>query len=394
MSKKERRTFSAEFKLQVVQMIRDQGLSVSEVCRDMKLGETAVRRWLTQVDEEAAGRSGIGKPLTAEQQRIRQLEAENRQLRGDVEILKKAFGLLRPGTAMSHRLVEHLHKKAYPVERLCHVLGVSRSGYYGARHRQRQAPAACLVSAQLKAEFVANEKVYGSRRLVSALQDLGLRVGRYRVRRLMREHRLRPRWQRKFIHTTDSAHALPVSENLLARRFDPSRPDQAWVSDITYIRTRSGWLYLAVVMDLYARKIVGWSMAPNMPAELVCSALQMAIAQRRPAPGLIVHSDRGSQYASGQHQALLARHGLIGSMSRKGNCWDNAVMERFFLNLKMERVWHRDYANHGEATQDIADYIVGFYNSVRRHSKLGNVAPNVFEQRQAVQQPIGVSVGA
>ncbi len=295
---------------------------------------------------------------------------------------------------MSHQLVEQLHKKAYPIERLCRVLGVSRSGYYEARQRERQAPSACLISAQLKAEFIATGKVYGSRRLVTALQDLGLRVGRYRVRRLMREHRLRARWRRKFIHTTDSAHGLPVSENLLARRFDPSRPNQAWVSDITHIRTRSGWLYLAVVIALYARKIVGWSMAPNMHAELVGSALQMAITQRRPAPGLIVHSDRGSQYASGQHQALLARHGLLGSMSRKGNCWDNAVMERFFLSLKMERVWWRDYANHGEATKDIADYIVGFYNSVRRHSKLGNVAPNVFEHMQAGKQPIGVSVGA
>lgn len=292
---------------------------------------------------------------------------------------------------MSYQLVEQLHKKAVPVGRLCRVLGVSRSGYYGSRQRAKLAPKACLVSTQLKAEFAASGKVYGSRRLSAVLCAQGLRTGRHRVRRLMREHGLRALWRRKFVRTTDSGHALPVSANVLARRFNPSGPNQAWVSDITYIRTRSGWLYLAVVLDLYARKVVGWAMAPTMHAELVCAALQLAIAQRQPTPGLIVHSDRGSQYASALHQALLARHSLVGSMSRKGNCWDNAVMERFFLSLKTERVWQRDYANHAEAMTDIADYIVGFYNSVRLHSKLGNLPPNAFEQQSAIKQPIVVS---
>jgi putative transposase len=174
-------------------------------------------------------------------------------------------------------------------------------------------------------------------------------------------------------------------------QFNPTRSNQAWVADITYIRTRSGWLYLAVVLDLFARKVVGWAMAPHMQATLVCQALQLAIAQRQPAPGLIVHSDRGSQYASDSHRALLVKHGLVGSMSRKGNCYDNSVMERFFLNLKMERVWQRDYANHAEAVSDIADYIVGFYNSVRLHSTLGNLPPNAFEQKSAINQLINVS---
>ena len=292
---------------------------------------------------------------------------------------------------MSHQLIEQLSKKAVSVERACSLLGVSRSGYYGSRQRARSAPAGCLATTQLKAEFAASGRVYGSRRLCAVLRAKGLRLGRHRVRRLMRENRLRALWRRKFVHTTDSGHALPVCDNLLARRFDPYGPNQAWVSDITYIRTRSGWLYLAVVLDLYARKVVGWAMAPTMHAELVCAALQLAIAQRQPAPGMIVHSDRGSQYASALHQGLLARHGLVGSMSRKGNCWDNAVMERFFLSLKTERVWQRDYANHAEAMTDIADYIVGFYNSVRLHSKLGNRPPNAFEQRSAVKQPIDVS---
>ena len=291
---------------------------------------------------------------------------------------------------MSHRLIEQLQKKAVPVERMCRVLGVSRSGYYAARRRSRMQPAVCEASVQLKAAFAASGGAYGSRRLRTAVASRGIVMGIYRVRRLRRQHGLRSTWKRKFVHTTDSKHALPISPNVLDRQFNPTMPNQAWVADSTYIRTRSGWLYLAVVLDLFARKVVGWAMAPDMHATLVCQALKLAIAQRQPAPGLILHSDRGSQYASAAHQALLTKHGMVGSMSRKGNCWDNAVMERFFLNLKMERVWQRDYANHAEAITDIADYIVGFYNSVRLHSTLGNLPPNAFEQKSAINQPIGV----
>ena len=163
--------------------------------------------------------------------------------------------------------------------------------------------------------------------------------------------------------------------------------------DITYIRTQSGWLYLAAVLDLHSRKIVGWAMNPAMPAGLVCAALQLAIVQRNPALGLVVHSDRETQYVSAEHQALLSKHGFVGSMSRKGNCWadlgicHNAVMERFFLNLKMERVWQQDYANHAEATNDIVDYIVGFYNEQRLHLKLGNMSPNAFERESTSKKP-------
>ena len=287
---------------------------------------------------------------------------------------------------MSYRLVEDLQKKACPkvaVSQACQVLGVSRSGYYAnvAALKQRlTAPLVCSASVHLKAAFAASHKVYGSRRLTTAMAERGQAMGRHRVRTLMQLNGLRPVWRRKFVHTTDSRHGLAVSANVLGRKFEQTLPNQAWVCDITYIRTRSGWLYLAAVLDLNSRKIVGWAMATAMPAALVCAALQMAIVQRNPAPGLIVHSDRGTQYASAEHQALLTRHGLVGSMSRKGNCWDNAVMERFFLNLKMERVWQKDYANHAEAINDIADYIVGFYNSTRLHSTLGNLSPNAFER--------------
>jgi transposase InsO family protein len=275
------------------------------------------------------------------------------------------------------QMIDPWQKKANTA-RLCRLLGVSRSGLYAAR-RRRKAPRACALTTPLQAAFQASGGNYGSRRLCAALKAQGLAVGRYRVRRLMKRQGLKARWKRKFVHTTDSRHDLPVAANLLKRRFNPSAPDQAWVADITYIRTQRGWLYLAAVLDLYSRKVVGWAMAPNMPAELVCTALQMAIVLRQPQPGLIVHTDRGSQYASQAHRDLLVRHGLVASMSRKGNCWDNAVMERFFLNLKMERVWQRSYANPAEAIADITHYIVGFYNTRRLHSTLGYRSPADYE---------------
>jgi transposase InsO family protein len=282
-----------------------------------------------------------------------------------------------------HKLVHQLQRKAYPVARLCRVLRISRSGFYEARQQREKPAVICPIEVKLKAAFVAADECYGSRRLVNVLRNDGVFVGRFKVRRMMKKNGLRPSWKRKFIHTTDSNHDLPVAENLFNRQFNPGAINQSWVADITYIRTRSGWLYLAAVMDLFSRKIVGWAMAPHMRSELVCGAMQLAIAQRQPGPGLIAHSDRGSQYAGAAYQSLLGRHGIRCSMSRKGNCWDNAVMERFFLNLKMERVWRRDYANHGEAMKDITDYIVRFYNDGRLHSRLGYVPPNQYEKQAA-----------
>jgi len=289
-----------------------------------------------------------------------------------------------------YRLVTELQTKAVPVLQSCRLLAVSRSGYYAALGRSTK-PLLCKARIHLKAAFTASHQSYGSRRLVTALGIQGIQIGRYKVRSLMREAHLKPVWKRKFIHTTDSKHKLPIADNILARQFNPAMPNTAFVTDITYIRTGTGWLYLAIVLDLYSRKVVGWAMAPSMPAELVCTALHMAIQTRQPAPGLIVHSDRGSQYASDLYQALLTKHRFVCSMSRKGNCWDNAVAERFFLNLKMERVWQRSYANQAEARIDIVDYIVGFYNSQRINSVLGNLPPAVFERNMAARKPIAVS---
>ena len=291
---------------------------------------------------------------------------------------------------MSYRLIDKLQMKAIPVVQSCRVLGVSRSGFYEAKRRVAR-PILCNASVHVRAAFIDSGQSYGSRRLVAVLRHNGLQIGRYKVRRLMRQSSLKPVWRRKFRYTTNSKHDLPVAPNVLARQFNPTAPNVAYVSDITYIRTGAGWLYLAVVLDLFSRKVVGWAMAPSMPASLVCDALRMAIQQRQPAAGLIVHSDRGSQYASAEYQALLAEHSFVCSMSRKSNCWDNAVAERFFLNLKMERVWQRAYANQAEARRDVADYIVAFYNSERLHSVLGNLPPSVYERKMAAKKPIVVS---
>ena len=181
---------------------------------------------------------------------------------------------------MSFQLVEQLQQKAVPVNQVCRVLGISRSGYYTARRREHVVPAVCEASVHVKAAFAASGGAYGSRRLRTTVASRGLVIGLYRLRRLMRKHGLRSVWKRKFVHTTDSKHALPISPNVLNRQFNPTQPNRAWVADITCVRTRSGWLYLAVVLDLFARKVVGWAMAPDMQATLVCRALQLAIAQR------------------------------------------------------------------------------------------------------------------
>ncbi len=304
---------------------------------------------------------------------------------------------------MIPKMIDHWQKKVC-IAQACRVLGVSRSGYYAALRRPNPERAICATTTHLKAAFKATGSCYGSRRLATELADRGFKIGRYKVRRLMRQAQIKPVWKQKFVNTTDSKHTLPIAENKLNRQFNPAQPNQAWTSDITYIRTRSGWVYLAVVMDLCSRKIIGWAMDSSMPAELVCRALTLAVGQRKPLPGVIIHSDRGSQYARHEYQQLLKQHGMICSMSRKANCWENkrsiseqanarsalcrsynAVMERFFLNLRMERVWQRNYANHAEAIQDITEYIVGFYNPRRLHSALGNLSPLLYETKIAVK---------
>ena len=206
-------------------------------------------------------------------------------------------------------------------------------------------------------------------------------MGRHRVARLMQQQGLHARKKRRFQTTTDSRHGLPVAANVLDRQFTVTAPDTAWVTDITYLWTREGWLYLAVILDLFSRRVVGWSMSESITRQLTLDALEAALGQRTPPPGLLHHSDRGSQYASGDYQALLDAHGLVGSMSRRGNCWDNAVAESFFSTLKIELVYPADWATRAAARAAVFEYLEVFYNGQRRHSSLGYLSPVAFEQR-------------
>jgi len=274
------------------------------------------------------------------------------------------------------------HDQAYPVTLLCRVLGVVRSGYYRWRQRPlgKRKMADMILSMHIRDIFKQSRDTYGSYRIHAALVDDGLRCGRKRVARLVRENDLEPKAVRRFkVITTDSKHKFPVAPNVLQQNFTAEGPDRVWLSDITYVSTIDGWLYLAAVMDLYSRRIVGWAMSDSLHRQLVMDALQMAIMVRQPLPGLLHHSDRGSQYASKEYQALLTQYQMVGSMSRKGNCYDNAPMESFFGTFKTELTFHRDYTTRNEARLDIFEYIEVFYNRQRRHSALDYKSPANYE---------------
>lgn len=273
------------------------------------------------------------------------------------------------------------HRRTYGLVESCSVLGVSISGYQawkrgGSPNRKRLTGAQML--ALIQAIHVELKGAYGSPRMVRELRGRGFPASKERVERLMRESDIRARHKRRFKATTDSKHALPVAPNLLDRNFTPAAPNQAWTADMTYIWTDEGWLYLAVVLDLFNREVVGWSIKPRMTADIVVDALTMAWFRRKPGRGLIYHSDRGSQYASHAFQARLKEYGMICSMSRKGNCWDNAPTESFFNSLKNERVHGTRYSTRAVAEADLFDYIEPFYNRRRRHSTLGYASPMKF----------------
>ncbi len=276
------------------------------------------------------------------------------------------------------------HKNTWPISLQCRVLGVTRNGYYSYWTRRNSRPEDSEHQDMLDwvKDIAASSKYsYGSRRMKKALNALGYPVSRNKARKLMREADVKARQRKKFKVTTNSNHQQPVFDNLLARQFDVPQIDRVYASDVTYIWTQEGWLYLAVVIDLCSRRVVGWSMSSRMKAQLVCDALKMAIWQRRPEAGLIHHSDRGSQYASKAFRRLLKVDGFHGSMSRKGNCWDNAVVESFFGSLKQEQVQWQHYQTRHEAQQDILEYITMFYNPRRLHSHLGYMSPCDYEKK-------------
>jgi putative transposase len=273
------------------------------------------------------------------------------------------------------------HQAQWPVRLLCQVLEVAPGGFYAWRGRSpsaRQHQRDALV-VQIKAVHQEMKARYGSPRLHAELVARGQSCCENTVAQLMRTHGIAAKTVRKFRATTDSNHDRPVAANVLDRQFEPAAANQAWTADITYIPTREGWLYLAAVEDLDSRQIVGWAMAERIDSRLVVDALAMAVHRRCPGAGLVAHSDRGSQYASDHYQRLLAKEGITCSMSRRGNCWDNAPMESFFASLKKELVHHEDYQTRAEARTSVFEYIEVFYNRVRRHSALGYKSPTEYE---------------
>ena len=274
------------------------------------------------------------------------------------------------------------HRRIWPAGLICRVLGVSRSGFFAwlkrgiSRRRQRRQELAVKV----RAVHREHRGVYGSPRVCAALNAQGEKVCRHTVARVMREQEIRARVKKRFVPcTTNGNHRNSVADNVLDRDFTAQQPNRKWAADITYVPTGEGWLYMAAVIDLCSRKIVGWSMAPHMEAELVNDALEMALARRRPKQGLLHHSDRGVQYACDDYQGLLAEHGITCSMSGKGDCWDNAVMESFWATLKTELVYQEPYASREQARASIFEYVEAFYNRKRLHSSLGYVSPEMFE---------------
>jgi transposase InsO family protein len=284
---------------------------------------------------------------------------------------------------MTFRFID-AHKDQWPVRLLCDTLEVSPAGYYAWQQRptsaQEQRRDALVV--EIRAIHAQFKRRYGSPRIHAELVARGHSCSLNMVAELMQEHGIAAKTKRKFRHTTDSNHNLPVAENLLDRQFNPSGMNEVWVADITYIPTREGWLYLAAVEDLYSRRVVGWAMAEHMESRLVVDALEMAVQRRLPDEGLLTHSDRGSQYASEHYRLLLAKHGIDCSMSRRGDCWDNAPMESFFASLKKELVHDADFATRAEARAALFEYIEVFYNGQRRHSSLGYVSPAEYEQSE------------
>jgi transposase InsO family protein len=288
---------------------------------------------------------------------------------------------------MKFRLI-HQERRWHNLGALCSALGVTRGGYYTwLRHRPSSRDlGSTLLLSRIRRVHNDSNQTYGSPRVFEQLQNDGIRCGKKRVERLMRDNAIKAK-QRKGYRpsTTDSAHDLPVAPNILNRQFNRQRPNEAWVADITYIATDEGWLYLAAVMDLFSRRIVGWSVGDRMTRHLPLRALHMAVQRRRPGQGIIHHSDRGSQYASADYQAELRRHGMVCSMSRVGNCWDNAVMESWFHTLKVERIRDERFATRQQALAAISEYIEVFYNRQRIHSSL-RMSPLAFEEQQRLQK--------
>nr|WJQ95226.1 IS3-like element IS222 family transposase [Pseudomonas aeruginosa] len=377
---KQRRTFSAEFKREAAALVLDQGYSHIDACRSLGVVDSALRRWVKQLEAERQGVTPKSKALTPEQQKIQELEARINRLEREKAILKKLYRSLDVGRTRSYALIDQLSEQE-SVEVVCSAFDVARSCYYVHRLRRRRVDARRVaLRSQVNQLFSQSRGSAGSRSILGMLREEGVTIGRFRVRRLMRELGL--------VSKQPGSHAYkqatverPDIPNRLNREFATEHPNQVWCGDITYVWAQGRWHYLAAVLDLHTRRVIGWAFSAKPDAELVIKALDMAYEQRGKQQQVLFHSDQGSQYASRLFRQRLWRYRMQQSMSRRGNCWDNSPMERLFRSLKSEWVPSTGYLTAQEAQRDISHYLMHRYNWIRPHQFNDGLPPAVAEEK-------------
>lgn len=369
-----KRTFTPEFKKEAVALVNEQGYTIAKAAASLGISDRTLRGWVVGTRQQSE--SELNEDERAELKRLRK---ENKELRLEKDILKKGECLLCEAHVVRYLFIRDLAGE-FGVRRLCRVMRVSSSAWYAWQKRPVvTSPDDAGIRVRLKALFAASRESAGSQTLVKKLREEGVTVSRWRVMKLMQEEGLECRQRRAYKVTTKPRAGAEVAPNLLNQNFTPPGPDQVWVSDVTYLRTGEGWLYLAAIMDLYSRRIVGWHADKTMTTSLVCQALMKAYNLRNPPRGLVVHTDRGSQYTSHRFQRQLSDYGLRSSMGDVGACWDNAVMERFWGSLKHEWLLLVAQPTRANMKQDVATYI-RYYNVDRNHSANGELPPVRYEQ--------------
>ncbi|EOD9026666.1 IS3 family transposase [Klebsiella quasipneumoniae subsp. quasipneumoniae] len=369
--------YPEEFKIEAVKQVVDRGYSVSSVATRLDITTHSLYAWIKKYGPD----SSTHKEQSDAQAEIRRLQKELKRVTDERDIFKKSRGVLRKTVRLRYAFIRD-NARCWPVRLLCRVLDVHPSGFYAwlqQPHSQRH-QADLRLTGQIKQFWLESGCVYGYRKIHLDLRDSGQQCGVNRVWRLMKRVGIKAQVGYRSPQARKGEASI-VSPNWLQRQFNPDAPDERWVTDITYIRTHEGWLYLAVVVDLFSRKIIGWSMQSRMTKDIVLNALLMAVWRRKPQKQVLVHSDQGSQYTSHEWQSFLKSHGLEGSMSRRGNCHDNAVAESFFQLLKRERIKKKIYGTREEARSDIFDYIEMFYNSKRRHGSSDQMSPTEYENQ-------------
>ncbi|MEB5757363.1 IS3 family transposase [Citrobacter cronae] len=369
--------YPEEFKIEAVKQVIDRGHSVSSVATRLDITTHSLYAWIKKYGPD----SSTNKEQSDAQAEIRRLQKELKRVTDERDIFKKSRGVLRKAVRLRYAFIRD-NSLCWPVRLLCRVLDVHPSGFYAwfkQPYSQRH-QADLRLTGQIKQFWLESGCVYGYRKIHLDLRDSGQQCGVNRVWRLMNRAGIKAQVGYRSPRAHKGEISI-VSPNRLQRQFNPDAPDERWVTDITYIRTHEGWLYLAVVVDLFSRKIIGWSMQSRMTKDIVLNALLMAIWRRNPLKQVLVHSDQGSQYTSHEWQSFLKSHGLEGSMSRRGNCHDNAVAESFFQLLKRERIKKKIYGTREEARSDIFDYIEMFYNSKRRHGSSNQMSPTEYENQ-------------